>query len=708
MPRNRLVYLLSLPFFLLLAASVSAAGTDVSTSITSPNWTADNSPYIVNGTIEVAKGATLTIEEGTEVKFNPGAKIVVKGELKVLGTESDPVVMSASSSAPTRGSWGGIIFEDSAVDAKVNNGEYVSGSIIRNAIIRFGSGIACDDASPYLEGNQITYNTVGIDIEGDSYAVGGLVMNASDASQNKSLVPVYIKNNTLTDNNLGININRNNGRNYISTPAGYSYVGERYVTAYILDNTINSNNNGIFVLKGDSNVITGNNIRYNAGNGLVLANTSASNLISQNSVNNNSVGISSASPSSLYLQNNIKNNSAVGLEITAKPVIFSLNNIYNNRSYNLANLVYNLAAAGNYWGGTDEAAIESAFYLVDSRATGTAVITYPVAYKPFSSVELSPSGLFDPIITSDLSSTTTVFNKLELAGIKPAGSSVYVNDTQVVSVSDQSEWSYSLGLDLGANSFVIEYRDGNGHKSAKKTVEMYRRSLINAPVVASYATSTSADSLTLTGTKPAGTGLWLNGEKIAAIGADTNWAYTVSLAKGSNKFVIVAKDEYNGVSSEVEIKVVRTAVPASDIAAEEKSLTGKTDAKLAAKLAGKLLLQVERAGLIWYVNPADGKRYLVAQDNALEIFRKLALGINETNLNLIPTKESKSKGNAALRQRLAGRLLLRVEAKGQISYIDSDGYRHDISAANLMESFRSLSLGITNANLRKITVGELK
>ena len=70
-----------------------AVGTDVSSSITNPIWTPDNSPYVVSNTIEVAKGATLKIEAGTEVRFNKGAKILVKGELQINGSASNPVIL---------------------------------------------------------------------------------------------------------------------------------------------------------------------------------------------------------------------------------------------------------------------------------------------------------------------------------------------------------------------------------------------------------------------------------------------------------------------------------------------------------------------------------------------------------------------------------------------------------------------------------------
>lgn len=705
--KNKLYYLLFLSLFL-FPIGAGAVGTNVSTSITSPVWTESNSPYIVSGTIEVTKGATLRIEAGTEVKFNPGAKILVKGELLVLGTAENPVVLTASSTSPKAGDWDGIEFSDESVSAVVEDGEYISGSIIRNAIIKFSSGIKLNDSSPYLANNQFSLNTVALTILGDNYSAGGLVVDVASASLNSSLLPVYVINNTFSDNSVGIRIARNNGRNYIATPAGYSYLGERKMTSYISGNTINSNGNGLEILNGDNNTVINNNIRYNFANGIVLNPESRGNLISKNTINNNNVGVINSSTDSLFLQNNIKNNFETGLAIDAKPAILSLNNIYNNQKYNLDNRVYNLSALDNYWGTDDKALISARFNLKDQTATGTSVMTYPVKFEPFLVSEASLSDMFTPIIITDIS-TTTVFSKQEIKGIKPIGAAVYLNDTRVVDFSNESEWLREVNLNLGENVLNITYRNLNGQESANKNITITRLNLFSAPTFStSIATSTSLDSIVLSGTKPAGSGLFLNGVLITNIDNTTTWNYTTSLKMGANKFAIVAKDNLGAASTESVLTVVRTGVPASDIIADEKKLAGKADAKLAARLSGKLLLQVERLGFIWYVNPSDNKRYFVSQENALEIFRKLALGITEENLNQIPGKGNSNKGNTALRNRLKGKLLLRVEAKGQISYVDQEGYRHDINAVNLMENFRNLSLGITNENLRKITIGELK
>lgn len=705
--RNKINYLLFLSLFLLSAGVAKASGTSVSSNITSPVWTEANSPYIVSGTIEVTKGATLRIEAGTEIKFATSSKILVNGELQVLGTPENPVVMTSASSQPKSGDWDGIEFTDKSTNAKVAGGEYVSGSIIKNAIIKFSKGVVCDDASPYIANSQFSLNTVGLDVKGDNYSAGGLVLDASAASQNASLVPIYVKGNTFSDNGLGLRISRNNGRNYIATPAGYSYLGARKVTAYVKDNTINSNSSGLEIINGDNNVVVGNSIKYNFTTGVKVGESSRGNLLSRNTINNNNLGLDIASANSLVLQNSIKNNFQIGVKMTAKPTAFTLNNIHNNQSYNLDNRVYNLEAASNYWGSSDPTVIEAGFWIKgDSTATGTAAMIYPVKYVPFLDGETVFTSLFKPIILNDIS-TSSVFLKQEISGLKPIGSAVYINNTEVVPSDDQSEWSYAVSLQLGNNLITVDYRDPSGATSESRVIEIKRVNLLLAPAFNATTASTTADSLVLSGTKPANTALWLNGQLVIPVDAATTWKYNVTLKKGDNNFSLVAKDDSGGSSEEVTITIERKDAPDADIISDEKKLSTKADTKLAAKLSGRLLLQVERAGLIWYVYPLNNKRYFISQESALDIFRRLALGISEANLNLIPT-DSKAKGNTALGNRLKGRLLLRTEAGGQISYVDLSGYRHDITAANLMENFRSLSLGISNANLRKLVVGETK
>ena len=61
-----------------------------------------------------------------------------------------------------------------------------------------------------------------------------------------------------------------------------------------------------------------------------------------------------------------------------------------------------------------------------------------------------------------------------------------------------------------------------------------------------------------------------------------------------------------------------------------------------------------------------------------------------------------------MQNRLKGKLLLQVQQGGAIWFVDKDGYHHSVTWNNLMDLFRKLALGITNADLNKVEVGSLE
>lgn len=60
------------------------------------------------------------------------------------------------------------------------------------------------------------------------------------------------------------------------------------------------------------------------------------------------------------------------------------------------------------------------------------------------------------------------------------------------------------------------------------------------------------------------------------------------------------------------------------------------DSNFAEKQKGKILLQVEKSGEAWYVNPVDAKRYFLGRPvDAFNVMRGLGLGISDDDLNKI-------------------------------------------------------------------------
>lgn len=137
----------------------------------------------------------------------------------------------------------------------------------------------------------------------------------------------------------------------------------------------------------------------------------------------------------------------------------------------------------------------------------------------------------------------------------------------------------------------------------------------------------------------------------------------------------------------------------------EKKLTNKIkDANLAEKLKGKIILQIESDGIVWYVSPIDLKRYYLGKPkDAIITIKKLSKEMPLEEIVDYIYFEKKFP------EELAGRFLTNTDKKNEYYYIHPES-RLAIPIKSQKEMFRFLkdfSFGITNENIRKITVGEL-
>ena len=135
----------------------------------------------------------------------------------------------------------------------------------------------------------------------------------------------------------------------------------------------------------------------------------------------------------------------------------------------------------------------------------------------------------------------------------------------------------------------------------------------------------------------------------------------------------------------------------------ERSLVSKVNTALTNRLAGRILLQVEEKGQAWYVEPVSKQKHFMGRPaDAFDMMRRFGLGISEANFS----KFEKSGVPA----RFAGRIFLRVESKGEAYYVNPvDMKMHYLGRpADAFNLMRSKALGISNANIRQIPVGEVK
>lgn len=162
----------------------------------------------------------------------------------------------------------------------------------------------------------------------------------------------------------------------------------------------------------------------------------------------------------------------------------------------------------------------------------------------------------------------------------------------------------------------------------------------------------------------------------------------ISILEGKNPELTVSTSETQNVIQDNTVS-------------EEKKLVSKIDSTLSNKLQGYILLQVEKNGEGWYVFPSDIKKYYLGRPaDAFAIMRKLGLG----------AKHDFIKAYSIYPSNVLGKILIDVNDNGKAYYIypkDKKAYylgRPDDAFAVM----RKLGLGITNNDIRKIDVGEIK
>jgi hypothetical protein len=300
------------------------SGTNVTGIINSTSWTSANGPYNLIGNILVNNGAILKIEAGTIVNLG-SYYMSIKGILDARGNSNNPIVFNGGQ------------YIDFAEESPGWDDSTSSGCIIENSIINSPLTIS---SSPKINSDIINgaitlkLMQVGTPMISNSIIKGGISANVHTHA--------YISNNTILYQGLSFGSTGNVANIKVS------------------GNTITGCSAGIIIARWVSGIF-GNNPDFQ--------------LIENNLIFNNTIGISindlSGADTGPNIQNNTIVSNKIGLSINGGTSSSTVavnerilnNNVYGNTNYNVKNQDANrLNVLNNWWGTNDTGIINQTMY----------------------------------------------------------------------------------------------------------------------------------------------------------------------------------------------------------------------------------------------------------------------------------------------------------------------------------------------------------
>ncbi len=262
--------------------------------------------YIANGDLTVPNGATLDIEEGTQILFEPGYKLTVSGRLLALGTHADPILFSVQAINPGTNEWEGLDFNNLSLLSELSycviEHTNIAVNVVENATVLTDPTVLRFK----MDNSVVRHCTYGIVLDADRrieiaenevydfdwYGIGffGRSVGANEPG------PYLIRCNKVHDGRY----------------AGI-YSLQTEANAYISGNEIYDmpNDYGIRYSRDDGNLTIENNVIRNVARGLEDA-----------SYNN---------PPTAIIRNNVFIDNAVGFSLLSEDaVLFQMNTISNN------------------------------------------------------------------------------------------------------------------------------------------------------------------------------------------------------------------------------------------------------------------------------------------------------------------------------------------------------------------------------------------
>ncbi len=225
-------------------------------------WTAD-SYFHLQGEVRLAKEATLTIQPGVRIDFDPEASLFLEGIIIARGHPRSPILITCSE---RQSLWERIIFSQNSTADYDDQGNYRSGSIIEYAIVERGGTVS---SSTEGEGEVMLVEGGMILINSSSPYLHGLILRSGHSSNGGAIALTgnadpkiegcEIINNRADGNGGGIYVGLNS--------TGF------FCNNCILNNTAGRDGGGVYLSFSSSliirNVIEGNEAERDGG-GLVI------------------------------------------------------------------------------------------------------------------------------------------------------------------------------------------------------------------------------------------------------------------------------------------------------------------------------------------------------------------------------------------------------------------------------------------------------
>ncbi|HJS29615.1 MAG TPA: right-handed parallel beta-helix repeat-containing protein [Anaerolineales bacterium] len=350
-----------------LSLNVSAAppATEVGGGINvDTTWTVAGSPYIVIANILVSPSATLTIQPGVEVRFNPDARLRIEGTLFAQGTPANPIRFTANNPSGTLGRWAGIFFKDSGTalthDELVESGlgNYLQYCIVELAGSEQGA-IRIEDSAVFVDHCTVRNNSnAGIRVISNPEFAVTISNNVVEHNQfSGDGAGIFGIESTITGNLVRYNYATGDG-------AGIYAVSNSLVQENLVGyNTSVDDGGGMYA----ANSSVGDNFIYNnngdeAGGIYSLNNTLTGNTIVRNHSGRVAAGLYFIG-STPFQQNTVVANTSTpgfaygGVVLSGTPTV-SFNNFYSNSPFDLVvQSSTNIAGENNYWGTADSGTI---------------------------------------------------------------------------------------------------------------------------------------------------------------------------------------------------------------------------------------------------------------------------------------------------------------------------------------------------------------